>query len=287
METLIRPEIEPKPTEELRDRVLNLVSTMKNGEQEIRTRQEERAHLPLEKQNQLNELARLLKEEKIKRTDVPPEDLQYIVPPRNIFEAQIKRKYMQDIDDPLARFADLLLASENAWKVQQAKNLLEKKGSECTNKENSDYKKYKHQLTAFNHKLKEAILQTDGSITRTDFMSWLTTVGKMPIGGAEKLIAGIGAEVAVAARMHTMPDIKTGMPTIVEDGRAIDIIVYLEDGRCITVDVKTGGNQSDGHSTANVEINIEQYEISGFEVNDPYLNVVDRRIRQELGLSLA
>ncbi len=285
METLVRPDLEPNPTDNLHGRVVNLVRDMKNGEQEIHTKQTERGQLSAEKQNRLNTLVQRLKAQEITLADITLEDKQYILPPRKVFELEIRHKYMQDKDDPVARFADLFLSSETAWKVQQTKNILDSKGKQRTEAENADYKKYKHQLTVFNHKLKEAILQTDGSISRSDFVNWLSTVGKMPIGGAEKLIAGIGAEVAVAGRMHAIPEIESiGMPTIAEDGRGVDIIVHLENGRRVTIDVKTGGNQSDGHTTANVEINVEQYEVEGFQINEAYTDVVDRRIRLELGV---
>jgi hypothetical protein len=138
-------------------------------------------------------------------------------------------------------------------------------------------------ILPWNHKLRELIDTVAGHVDRSTVINWIENATNNRVE-AERTVAGIGAEVAVARLARSVfGSERVRLSTQAEDARGIDMIITADDGREINIDIKTGGNINDvDPRTVEFAIARDDIGINEFDVREDKRDELARRIREAI-----
>jgi len=216
--------------------------------------------------------------------------------PRAVALFRTREKFVNNAEyAELANLADIIVSAPQAEIIQRGldeirdrlqvlKNKV-RNGGELTEQEREERKQLRAdgelevaKILPFNHKLRELIDTFADVVSRVQIQDVVEKAMNGSAGPARKIVAGMGAEVAVArvARAMFGPE-NVRLSTQQEEPNAIDIVVSI-DGRQAPVDVKTGGNIDDAHKKRK-EVSIEQNQIEGFNVRADQVQDIRQKLK--------
>lgn len=217
--------------------------------------------------------------------------------PRAIALARTREKFVNSADfAELANLADIIISAPQAKIIQEGLNVInarlqdlrikKDRGGVLTEQETEERKQLRAdrklevaKILPFNHKLRDLIDTVADVVSRKEIEDTIErAMGNGSGGTAQKIVAGMGAEVAVARVARTMfgPE-NVRLSTQQEEPQAIDIVVSIH-GRQAPVDVKTGGNIDDAHKNSN-EVAIEKKQIEDFSVIADQLQDIRQKLQ--------
>lgn len=138
--------------------------------------------------------------------------------------------------------------------------------------------KYKEEIIKFNHKLRDLIVQIADVVPRQQLESWLSIFMQQNSREAKKIVAGMGAEVAVyraALAEFGLANVKLSDEE--QDLSGVDLLVRV-DGLWRKIDVKTGGNQGGGMGRLH-EVDVDQTMVDGFDIRPEFMQSIINQIK--------
>lgn len=218
---------------------------------------------------------------------------------RAVALARTREKFVNNAEyAELANLADIIVSAPQAEIIQKGLDKINDRLTELRIKTNrgevltTDEKAERSQLFAqrklevakilpFNHHLRELIDAFSDVVSREQIENLLEKAMNGSGGTARKLVAGIGAEVAVArvARAMFGPE-NVRLSTQQEDAKGIDLAIMTH-GREVPVDVKTGGNIDDNHGNCK-EVAVEQRQIEGFDVRSDQVRDIQQKLQDAI-----
>lgn len=143
-------------------------------------------------------------------------------------------------EQSLKDFSEILLDAPAFYETEKEKKELEVKKEQGTN----EYKEKKRELSEYNQRIRDLILDNPGKFSKKEFTNWLAKASNNNLAWAEKIMSGVSAEIAIMNACEPLNLVKNVEPgTVEEDLRKIDFKIITQDGTRIKVDAKAGGNQ--------------------------------------------
>jgi hypothetical protein len=179
--------------------------------------------------------------------------------PRAVAYQRAREAYvLQEESAELAKLADVLLDARNYLDYQNSQN--------------------KENIISFNHRLRDVIALTADVVPRKRMESWLGRfMGDNPVE-AEKIIAGMGAEVAVyRVAVREFGSVNVKLSDVEQDKRGVDLLVRTN-ASWKEIDVKTGGNQGGGLGRSH-EVDVDRAMIDGFDIRPEYIQGIINQIK--------
>jgi len=195
----------------------------------------------------------------------------------------------------LANLADIIVSAPEAQIIQEELDKIgnrlselwikHKRGGGLTEQETEERKQLiagrkleVAKILPFNHKLRELIDTFAGAVSREQIENVVEKAMNGSGGTARKIVAGMGAEVAVARVARAMFGAENvRLSTQQEDAKGIDIAILVR-GKEIPIDVKTGGNIDDTQGNYK-EVAVEQKQLVGFAVHTDQLRDIQQKLQ--------
>ncbi len=198
--------------------------------------------------------------------------------PARKIHAEIYREYVTEAENPrLARFADLLLTSENAARAQHGLDRLQERGQ----RDSADFARLKRATIKYNHLLRDVIAEQPRLFSREQLSRWLES-SSGDRTWSERLMRGMIAEVAVAQRLEHVPGVRgVRYSTAEEELEGVDVVAELEDGGECRIDVKFGDRQRQSDVYAEpggMVVRINGHEVAGFGIAPASRETVNHRL---------
>lgn len=298
---------EPKePKRSQFEQFAEVVVALREEAQKAKAKRVELYHsLPLREKKRIDGLARQVKDsshplqiehvldttdrEKVKAKNIKPE-LEARIAIKERFDSGSANEVTPDQE----RFAKFITAAPLAGETQKAVDKLRAKKEKdgLSKKEQQQLAELKLGMVAFNHTLKLIIQHCDGSFSRDQLIGWMTKVGEWPHDTASSRVAGMVTEVVGDNVVRHMPEVtSTKQPTLEQDGKGIDLLVYHRAGRKYQIDFKTGSKVPDINDIDDEEVSpdvvvvgIEQRYIEGFKLKELYRKEIEQHIRSECNM---
>lgn len=194
---------------------------------------------------------------------------------KNLADIILSAPEAQIIQEGLDKIGDRL--SELWVKGERAGGLTEQETEERKQLK-ADKKLEVAKILPFNHKLRELIDTFAGYVSREQIENVVEKAMNGSVGPARKIVAGMGAEVAVARvarKMFGAENVR--LSTQPEDAKGIDIVIHVQ-GKEIRVDVKTGGNIDDTQGNYK-EVAVEQKQLVGFDVRPEEMGEIQQKLQ--------
>ncbi len=210
--------------------------------------------------------------------------------PLGVGIAKARDAYVNEEEDPRLRaFGSMLLNTRNAEVIQKNLDVLGEKlrDHSITQDERKQYYDLRDAAITYNHQVRDVIWENPQMITKADLTKWLEMAGSGDEKWSQRLLQGMGAEIAVARQIQMVPGVReVRMSTVAEDAKGIDIVPILTDDREIHIDVKSG-QQSMGYipRERGMELGVDTEMLSGFAVKTEYQDEVRRTFAQAAGLA--
>ncbi len=215
---------------------------------------------------------------------------------RAVALARTREKFVNNAEyAELANLADIIVSAPQAEIIQKGLDKINDRLTELRIKTSrgevltTDEKAERSQLFAqrklevakilpFNHKLRELIDTFADVVSREQIENLLEKAMNGSGGTVRKLVAGMGAEVAVARVARAMFGVENvRLSTQPEDAKGIDMAILVR-GREVPVDVKTGGNIDDTQGNYK-EVAVEQRQIEGFDVRSDQVRDIQQKLQ--------
>ncbi|MCC7543679.1 hypothetical protein IT415_03160 [bacterium] len=128
------------------------------------------------------------------------------------------------------------------------------------------------QLIPFNHMLRKLLVENPDAFTEEGLANYLSEAMGKKYKTARTLIAGVGAEVATY-RLLSEHNVAVGLSTAAQEPKGIDLLVQ-DKGVVKLIDVKTGGNQTDGNvrdqKPNHFTLNLDRSMYEDFKIKPEY-----------------
>lgn len=147
-----------------------------------------------------------------------------------------------------------------------------------TPERDEEERQLKHQLTTYNHGLRDLIFNNPNSIQRPTLENWLEKASGGNAVWVQKRVAGVAAEVATAKLLEHHPEVAAvQLSDVAQDLKGVDFIAHLRNNSPVNIDIKYGGNQPLGGTErrgSRIEVGIGKGAIDGFAIKPEYQSEV-------------